>query len=139
VSQPEELSERLRSLLLGPVDSFEKLEIVIALRASGSSGCTLAELETRTGAPVTVLARALDELTAAGLTERRGDTWSLAPGADAEAIDELVAAWSSRRVSVLAFLTQRSLERIRASAASTFADAFRFRDRKDPDRGDGDA
>ena len=138
MSLPEDLPERLRRLLLGPVDSLEKLEIVIALRAPGTSRCTLTELETRTGAPVSVLATALDELTAAGLTERRGDTWSLAWVDDPGAIDELVAAWSSRRASVLAFMTRRSLERIRASAASTFADAFKFRDRKEPDRGDGD-
>lgn len=137
MSQPDELPEALQRLLFGPIDSFEKLEIAIALRASNISRWTLDRLAERTGAPTSVLARALEELAAAGVVERGGDAWSLASGCDVGAIDELVTAWSSRRVAVLSVMTQRSLERIRASAASTFADAFTFR-RGNTDRGGDD-
>jgi hypothetical protein len=138
VSQPDELPEALERLLLGPIDSFEKLEIAIALRASNISRWTLDQVAERTGAPTSVLARALEELAAAGIVELGGDAWSLASGCDVGAIDELVTAWSSRRAAVLAVMTQRSLERIRASAASTFADAFTFRRRGNTDRGGDD-
>jgi hypothetical protein len=138
VSGPDELPDGLRRLLLGPIDSFEKLEISLALRRSDASRWTLDELAAHTGAPASILARALEELTVSGIVERRGDVWSLASSCDVGAIDELVMAWSSRRATVLAVMTQRSLQRIRASAASTFADAFKFRRRGNTDRGGDD-
>jgi hypothetical protein len=76
-----------------------------------------------------VLERALTELVAAGIAEARSNTWRLAEGGDAAAIAELVAAWSADRAAVLSVMTERSLERIRASAARRFADAFKFRHR----------
>jgi len=58
---PNVLPDGARRLLLGPIDSFEKLELMIALRASDDSPERLDALETRTGAPTTVLERALDK------------------------------------------------------------------------------
>jgi hypothetical protein len=135
---PSQLPDGARRLLLGPVDSFEKLELVIALRASAGAGCMLDELEARTKAPASVLTRALEELSAAGIVESRAGSWRLAKSCDTAAVDDLATAWSSERVVVLALLTQRSLERIRSSAAITFADAFKFRHRSKSDRGGDD-
>lgn len=111
---------------------------MIALRASSGAGCVLDELEAHTKAPASVLTRALEELTAADIVESRAGSWRLAKACDTAAVDDLVTAWSSARVVVLALMTQRSLERIRSSAAITFADAFKFRDGRKSDRGGDD-
>ena len=132
-----ELPDRVHRLLLGPIDSFEKLEIVIALHARGDKPLTLDALESRVGAPVGVLAMALDELIAAGIVERRSDGASLiAPGCDRTALDELAASWSSSRTAVLEVMTARAVQRIRASAARAFADAFALRRGSTSDDGD---
>lgn len=134
-----DLPDGARRLLLGPIDSFEKLELLIALRSSGDSAERLDALETRTGAPTTVLERALGELAAAGIVVQQGGGWRLAAAeGDRQAIDELVGAWSSNRTAVLNVMTQRSLDRIRASVASTFADAFSLRRGDKRERGDDD-
>jgi hypothetical protein len=132
------LPDGARHLLLGPIDSFEKLEVVIALCASGNAPLSLAALEARTGAPSSVLKTALEQLTTAGVVAARGGNWRLAPECDGPAIDDLVRAWSSSRTVVLDVMTQRSLERIRASTARRFADAFKLRpEKRDPGGEDG--
>ena len=126
-----ELSERVRGLLLGPIDSFEKLEIVIALHARGDPPWTLE------APPLTSLRRALDELLAAGIVAQQADgALRIAPGCDHAALDELAAAWSTERAAVLALISERALQRIRASAARAFADAFALRRGGKSDDGD---
>jgi hypothetical protein len=135
---PTKLPDGVRRLLLGPIDSYEKLDLILALRQADAAAQRLDSLETRSGAPATVLTRALDELVAAGVVVQRASEWMFAPGCDRPAIDLLAEAWSSNRMAVLNVMTQRSIERIRASAASTFADAFTFRRRSEKQRGDDD-
>jgi hypothetical protein len=127
---PRELSERVRGLLLGPIDSFEKLDIVIALHARRDLPWTLE------APPLTSLRRALDELLAAGIVERQADgALRIAPECDVT-LDELAAAWSTDRAAVLALMSERALQRIRASAARAFADAFALRRVRKSDDGD---
>jgi hypothetical protein len=57
--------------------------------------------------------------------------WQLARATDRSAVDDLATAWATRRPDVLRLMTGRAVGRIRASAAQTFADAFRLRRRKD--------
>jgi hypothetical protein len=136
---PLELPDRVRRLLLGPIDSFEKLEIVIALHARGDKPLPLDALESRVGAPLSVFTMALDELFAAGIIERQADGTSLiAPGCDRTALDELTAAWSTNRTAVLEVMTARAVERMRASVARAFADAFALRRGSKSDDGDHD-
>lgn len=128
---PRELSERVRELLCGPIDSFEKLDIVIALHARRDPPWAL-EVP-----PLTSLRRALDELVAAGIVARQADgALRIAPGCDHTALDELAAAWSTSPAAVLALVSSRALERIRASAARAFADAFTLRRGRKSDDGD---
>jgi hypothetical protein len=133
---PNELPDGARRLLLGPIDSFEKLDLILALRHADDAAQRLDALETRSGAPSTVLTRALDELVGAGVVAQRAGGWVLAPDCDRHAIDELVEAWASNRTAVLNVMTHHSLERIRASAARTFADAFTLRRGGKSERGD---
>lgn len=134
---PRALSDRVRRLLLGPIDSFEKLEIVIALHARGDGSWELDALESRIGAPSSVLTVALDDLVATGIVARRaGGASHIASGCDRTALDELTAAWSTNRVAVLEVMTARAVERIRASAARAFADAFKLHRGGESDDGD---
>ena len=63
---PNELTDGVRRLLLGPVDSFEKLHAIIALRRAGDTPQRLVALETSTGTHISLLVSALEELTARG-------------------------------------------------------------------------
>jgi hypothetical protein len=128
---PRALPERVRDLLLGPIDSFEKLEIVIALHARRDPPWALE------APPLTSLRYALEELIAAGIVARQADgALRIAPGCDRTAFDELAEAWSTRRAAVLALMSERTLERIRASLAREFADAFILRRGRSSDDGD---
>lgn len=132
------LSDRVRRLLHGPIGSFEKLEVVIALHARGSEPVPPDELESLVGTPMHVLGPALDELVADGLVERRADGAArISPASDHGALDELADAWSNARVAVLGVMTAQAVERIRASAARAFADAFKIDGRR-KDRGGDD-
>lgn len=135
---PTNLPGGARRLLLGPVDSFEKLEVLLALQEAAGSPLATGALATRAGVPSDRLPLALDELTAAGLVERLSDgMWRIASSADAEALAELAGAWATARPAVLKTLTNRAVARVRASAARVFADAFRLRPRRDEGEDDG--
>ncbi len=135
---PSALSDRVRRLLLGAVDSFEKLEVLIALHSGGSAPLAPDALESLVGTPMNVLGPALDELVADGLVERRADGASqISPACDRAALNELADAWLNARVAVLEVMTARAVGRIRASAARAFADAFKIGRRKDRGGEDG--
>jgi DNA-binding transcriptional ArsR family regulator len=132
---PPDLPDGARRLLAGPVDSFEKLEVVLALREAGGP-LALDALVARAGVPVGDIERALGELAAAGLVEKRRDgTWRVC--GDSQALADLAVAWGTRRLAVLQAMTGRAVGRIRASAARVFADAFRLRRRRDEGDDDG--
>jgi DNA-binding GntR family transcriptional regulator len=132
------LSDRVQQLLLGPIDSFEKLEVLTALHGSGTPLKPDA-LESLVGSPIHVLSTALDELVADGLVERRSDgALRIAPACDRAVLDELADAWVNARVAVVEMMTAHAVRRIRASAARAFADAFQLgRPNKDTREGDG--
>jgi DNA-binding transcriptional ArsR family regulator len=133
---PASLPDGARRLLLGPVDSFEKLEVLLILHETAGSAMPIEALAARVGVAAGQAERAAAELAASGLLERRPDgTWRIAASADAQALAELATAWATCRAAVLKTLTGRAVGRIRASAARVFADAFRLRKR---DGGEGD-
>ena len=136
--EPGDLPEGVRRLLLGPVDSFEKLEVILALREATGSAMALDALAARAGVRVEHVEDAVAELVTAGLVERLPDGGCrVARAADAAALDELATAWATRRPAVLKAMTGRAVGRIRASAARAFADAFRLRPPKDDGENDG--
>jgi hypothetical protein len=137
VLPPDKLSDRVHALLRGPVDSFEKLEVLLALHAADGASMALESLAVRTRLTPEQVERAVAELASARVVERTGaDSWRL-HGDAAAAIDELAAAWEVSRPAVLKTMTDRALGNIRASAARAFADAFRWRNRGN--NGDDDA
>lgn len=135
---PRDLPKGAHRLLLGPVDSFEKLEVLLALHAAAGASQTVDAVVARTGVAAVEVESAARELAAADLVEQRPDgTWGVRVVArQTGAVDELAAAWATERPAILKVMTQRALERVRASAARAFADAFRLR-RDDDGEDDG--
>ncbi len=133
--QPAELSDGARQLLFGPIDSFEKLDVLLTIRA-GPGPVGVDALVTATGLPRHAIVPELAALVAAGLLAAvPGAGWRWSGDAEATAgFDQLAATWSSNRPAVLEVMTRRAFGRIRASAARAFSDAFRIRRR--PDDGD---
>lgn len=132
------MSPRVRQLL-AVVDSFEKLQILaltsgqrevpwLVLRLAGECRLSSDDIE----APVT-------ELTQAGLLVAvEGDQVRYAPGSPAveEAVAELLQLYREDTLQVVRAITQRAMEKIRDSAAHTFADAFVVRRKpREPDDG----
>lgn len=123
-----DLPDPVRDLLLGPVDSFEKLEVLLAFHGvAGAAPLTLEALAARTRLAEDKAHAAADGLAVAGVVERVSrDAWRIAAGF-VPSVDDLAVAWSNNRTIVLKVMTDRALGRIRTSAARVFADAFRLR------------
>jgi hypothetical protein len=128
-----ELSTELRDLLSRRVDSFEKVELVMALRAAPHSTLTVEELSTRTRIPRDVVRSMVVELRAANLVERadRDSVQLVLPsGVDEASIAELEATYASDPIRVMKFLSEIAMNRIRSMASRAFADAFIFGKKK---------
>ena len=135
---PRDLPGGARRLLLGAVDSFEKLEVLLALHAAPAP-LRLGTIAARTGLSAVEVEAAAAALANAALVEHLTDgTWRVPPPGSPEraAVAELAAGWAASRPAVLKIMTQRALERVRAGAARAFADAFRLRQRDDDDGDD---
>jgi hypothetical protein len=136
-NEPDKPSELVRQLLLGAVDSFEKLEVLLAFHGATGAPLSLGEVAARAHLAAEQVDLATAGLAAAGLIERTApDTWRVR-GESASVIGELAVAWVTCRPAVLKIMTDRALARIRTAAARRFADAFRLRRRKEDD-GDDD-
>jgi hypothetical protein len=122
------LSDGARRLLLGPVDSVDKVQLTVALHRADAPQ-RLDALEASAGVPTVLAHGALEQLAASGLVTEQAGGWRLAPERDLAAVSELVEGWASNRAAVLHLITHRSLERIRSSAVRAFADAFGARRR----------
>ena len=139
------ITPAVRRLLADGIDSFEKLELVLALsRAKGP--VTLADLATNTELDLALVRQLADELEHRGLLvidradagdlDGAGKIARLTPKPeDAEAVSELAALYDEDRLLVLKALSKVAMERIRGMAARTFADAFQLRGKKDDEDG----
>jgi hypothetical protein len=121
-------------LLLDAIDSFEKLELVLALARDPTPRGT-SELAGRLGMrepPDDALA----ELRASGVLAGDAKGWRIdAAGPWSAAIAQLRELHETDRTRVLELMTTASLERLRGQAARRFADAFLLRRKKGEDDG----
>jgi hypothetical protein len=120
-------SHSLHVLLDRKLDTFEKLELVLVLRAAGKP-LTMSELALQLQVGRDVLRRVAEEVAATGVVELMDDdavrfnagTWE---GEIAEAAN----LYATEPTTLIKVLSRISMERIRSLAARTFADAFRIR------------
>ncbi len=129
-------SPAVRRLLESPLDSFEKLEIVVALHRTAARTSSNAELASAIALPLEIVSRAVDELVRAGFVENAGGLTRLtASPADRAAVGELVELYDEDRILVVRALSQIAMDKIRGMAARTFADAFKLRKKREDDDG----
>jgi hypothetical protein len=133
---PRRPTAAARHLLEVTLDSFEKLEIAIALRRAAAQSLSLSELSAALQLSTAIVERGIDELALAGVVQFDSGVarLSLDPQ-DAPALDEIAALHDEDRLLLVRTLTEISMERMRGMAARAFADAFQFR-RKKEENGD---
>jgi hypothetical protein len=126
VSHPE-VSEAVRALLTGSVDSIEKLELIALLHRHPIAWTAITAGE-QLRIPAAAAAAALEQLRAAGILEvEAGAGYRCRPD---EATRQLVELYDTDRIAIMTLMATIALDRIRTSAAHTFADAFRVRGKK---------
>jgi signal recognition particle GTPase len=128
-----ELDDAVRALLETQLDSFEKLEIMQALRASGQS-MSQQEVAAACQLRSDVVEDTLDDLERAQLiTRERRRRIRTGSGCTDPRFVVLMQLYAEDRAGVLAALSSVAVQRIRSMAATAFADAFAHKK-----RGNGD-
>lgn len=133
------LPHGVRDLLKSRIDSFEKLELVVALHAAPRTTMPIEQLATQLKMTRASVRHAALELRSAALVEvtTAGEVQLIPPSSrDVAAVDELVRCYREDEFAVVKALGEIALERIRNMAARAFADAFVLR--KKPGRSEDD-
>jgi hypothetical protein len=126
---------RVQRFIATHIDSIEKLEVLLLLRAHPGREWTAKDVSLELRITEASAVARLKDLTARRLLMERNTsppTYRYGPASaeDAQDIAELQATYSLRRVSVISFIFSKPLDRVRG-----FADAFRLK--RDKDGGDG--
>lgn len=128
-----ELPEKVQRFLREHIESFEQLEIVLLLRSRPEEAFHGSAISTELRLPETIVEEALHTLSqrelVARASGRNGPLFSYSPEtpALAELVSELAQLNLDRRLDIMRSMTANSIERLRAKALSTFADAFLLR------------
>ena len=135
----ENLPDGVIALLNSRIDSFEKLEVVVALHRAPGSRLRVDELCKALTLPRETIKQVTIELRTGMLCELTSDDEvRLVPLTEHEraTVAELVKLYTEDRFAVVRALGQLAVERIRSLASRTFATAFIIRrDKKKPDDG----
>ncbi len=130
------VSPHIRQLLRGPLDSFDKLEMVVALWKAPAHTSSARELAARVQLPVDLIERATADLTVARLVEVAGGLIRLTPTAlQSAAVADLVTLYDEDRILIVRVLSEIAMDKIRGMAARAFADAFQVRKKPEDDDG----
>lgn len=122
-----DLSPELIGLLESKLDTYEKVELVLALRAAGAP-MTMTDLAMELQVGRDALRRVADEVVASGMIDSvPEDSLHYRPGEWDSVLDEAAHVFAKETNKLLRALTRIGMERIRGLAARTFADAFRIR------------
>lgn len=134
--QAPQLTADARRLLDVTLNSFEKLEIAIALHRAEAQTLSVSELGARLRLSSQIIERGIDDLAGAGVLHVVSEHARLIlDPRDIPAMDEIAALYDEDRLLVVRTLTEISMDRIRGMAARAFADAFQLRRKKED--GDG--
>jgi hypothetical protein len=126
-----DLSTELLALLDAKLDTFEKLELVLALRDAGTA-MTLADMALHLQVGRDALRRVADEVASSGMIDAsQDDVLQLRPGHWDPLLDEAAQCFANEPNKLMRALTRIAMARIRGMAARTFADAFRIRKKGD--------
>lgn len=135
----QELPEEVQRFLREHIESFEQLEIVLLLRSRPDQALNSAAISAELRLPEAIVDETLHTLSGRELVARArgadGPLFSYSP--ETPALAELVSTVAQlnqdRRLDVMRLMTANSIDRLRAKALSTFADAFLLRRGKGKD------
>ncbi|MBA3463055.1 MAG: hypothetical protein H0T46_24070 [Deltaproteobacteria bacterium] len=126
----------MRRLLEDSLDTFEKLEIAVALWHATAHTRSARELATHTQLPIDSIERALAELVAAKFVELAGGLARLViQQAQREHLKTLVELYEGDRILFVRLLSEISVTKIRGMAARAFAEAFQLRKKQEDNDG----
>ncbi|KFE71082.1 hypothetical protein [Hyalangium minutum] len=126
---------RVQRFISTHIDSIEKLEVLLLLRARAEREWTARDVSLELRITDASAAARLQDLTARRLlVEKAGSPSSYrfqpASSEDEQAVAELQETYNTRRVSVISFIFSKPLDKVRG-----FADAFRLKRDKDDGHG----
>lgn len=115
------MSTGLRELLETKLDTFEKLEVVIALRGTHPQTIPLDVLAARSGLTSELTTKAVSELAECALValDRQGQV-RLATKPDGTLLQELAEVYQRDRAGIALVLAEVGVQRVRTLAARTF-------------------
>lgn len=131
----EILPDAVKNLLQECLNSFESLELLLALHAHAGEAFTIESLCKRVGVAPDLGVAALEDLTAKNLVRRstiEPMTYRFAPataGLDT-GVAELSRLYRERRAAIVAEMSINAISRIRSSSLRAFSDAFVIGTRK---------
>jgi hypothetical protein len=133
---PETLPKNVHAFLRNCVESYEQLELLLFLRENAAVEWPMSEITERKRFPADETEEAVRGLLAAGCiaerTEpRRAIRYAPRDEGQAEAIDQLAAAYAARPLAIIKLMNANAIERVRSAAMDTFADAFVLGRKKD--------
>lgn len=137
-----ELDAEVRRVLSEHVTSYEQLEALLLLHGSAARDWTAADVAAALRIDAAVAAATLTALSAQRLLARAEGAspprYRYAPvdSALAGGIDKLAQAYAEMRLEVVKQMSANAIERVRSSAARTFADAFLLGQKKTRDGDD---
>ena len=127
-----ELDDGVRALLEGRLDSFEKLEVARALRASG--GMTPAALEAACRLSAETIEEVLTRLQRDAIVEPDpggGEIVRLGAASEDPRFEAVMQLYATDRPGVLSTLSTLAMERIRHMAVQVFTEAIVNKHRRD--------
>ncbi|MDX2091540.1 MAG: hypothetical protein SFX73_27015 [Kofleriaceae bacterium] len=127
------MSPAVRRLLEGPIDSFEKLELLVMLERAPATSQAPGRLAAQLRLDVPVLEQILLGLERDGFVDRQPD--GSVRLASLDRVAPLLRAYDDDNLSVLIQISTIAIGRIRGLAARTFADAFVLREKRRHDDG----
>lgn len=130
-------SPALRRMLERRLDSFEKLEIALALRDAEGHELTVEQLARELQVGSDVLRRLVTALVSSGLVQQVDADGVKLAATESELVvlEEASRLYMEDRTEIVGLFSSIALDRIRGMAARSFADAFRIGKKKDGDNG----
>ncbi|MGH8219594.1 MAG: hypothetical protein ACREUT_13680 [Steroidobacteraceae bacterium] len=136
----EHLPDAVRVLLRERIESYEELEILLALERLRGTGKTVEELNAAVHGGMTLIESALRLLEARALIERRAVPavegaqraeirYFYAPQSSEldGTVRALATAYAEQPIPIIKLMSENAIQRLRTGAARAFADAFILR------------
>jgi hypothetical protein len=125
-----DLPPEVRQLLAARIETYDQVEVLLLLHASGDRSWASGDVAANLRIPVSAADAALEHLCTTRLalaaTGPAGQRFKYAPADESanQAVAELAKAHARNRVEIIQLLSSNAIERIRNEAIRLFADSF---------------